>query len=242
MRHFGIIGYPLSHSFSPSWFNEKFRKEGVNAEYSAYPLDDISEFPALVADIRFSGINVTIPYKQKIIPYLEELDASAQAVGAVNVIRFSDGRMTGHNSDVYGFKKSLMDFIGEAVVSKALVLGTGGSSMAVIVALAELGILYDRVSRDNAKGISYKDLTATALKNYNLIINTTPLGMYPHTNSKPPIPYEALDENYFLFDLIYNPENTLFLSEGLMRGCKVKNGFEMLIFQAEKAWEIWNKP
>lgn len=135
-----------------------------------------------------------------------------------------------------------MDFIGEAVVSKALVLGTGGSSMAVIVALAELGILYDRVSRDNAKGISYKDLTATALKNYNLIINTTPLGMYPHTNSKPPIPYEALDENYFLFDLIYNPENTLFLSEGLMRGCKVKNGLQMLIFQAEKAWEIWNKP
>lgn len=242
MRHFGIIGYPLSHSFSPSWFNEKFKREGIDAQYSAYPLQHIDEFPSLVANMDFSGLNVTIPYKEKIMPYLDEIDPAAVSAGAVNVIKFDKGKMSGYNSDVYGFKRSLENFLAGATVKKALVLGTGGSSGAVSAALRQMGISYDKVSRDKKKGLTYRDLDTRIMQEYNLIINTTPLGMYPDVDSKPSIPYETLTENYFIYDLIYNPENTLFLSEGLNRGCKVKNGFEMLILQAEKAWEIWNRP
>lgn len=242
MRHFGLIGYPLSHSFSPAYFNEKFSKAGIKAEYSAYPLQDISEFDNLIRSKSFSGLNVTIPYKQKIIPLLDDLDPTALETGAVNVIKFNNNRSIGYNTDVFGFEKSLTEFLAGANITKALVLGTGGSSMAVTAALEKLNIVYDRVSRDKTRGITYGELTPTLIQNYNLVINTTPLGMAPDTGRKPDIPYDALDKNYFLFDLIYNPENTLFLTEGLRRGTKVKNGFDMLIYQAEKAWEIWNEP
>lgn len=242
MNHFGLIGYPLSHSFSPDYFAKKFEEQGIEAEYLSYPLESISDFEKLIEIKNFRGLNVTIPYKEQIIPYLDEIDPLAEKVGAVNTILFENGKMIGYNTDVYGLEQSLKNWLPcYKDIDGALILGSGGASKAVQVALNLLGISWEVVSRNRNHGISYDDLTDYWLSIHHLIINTTPLGMYPKTDERPFIPYHLLNEKYFLYDLVYNPEKTLFLTTGLERGCETKNGYEMLILQAEKAWEIWRK-
>ncbi len=244
MRQFGLIGYPLSHSFSKKYFTAKFEKENISGvSYELYELSALQDFKSWMNSIAgLQGLNVTIPYKQEVIPFLDRLNEKAKAIGAVNVIRKeSDGTYTGYNSDYYGFKNSLEDFLGTPLPEKALVLGTGGASRAVVVALQDLGIAYRYVSRQ-ASGctLGYEQLTPQLMEEYKLIVNTTPLGMYPATDQCPPIPYEAIGAEHRLYDLVYNPEETLFMKKGLIQGARVKNGLDMLILQAEKAWEIWN--
>lgn len=243
MRLFGIIGNPLSHSFSPGYFTDKFRREGISATYQAFPLNKVSEFAELVAKHQFSGLNVTIPYKETILPFLDEIDAVAAAVGAVNTIRFENGKKTGYNTDVAGFEQSLLTF-GKNIseINGALILGTGGAAKAVAYVLQLRQIPYLLVSSSGKGNVSYDLIDKNMLEKFNLIVNTTPVGMFPNTTNCPSIPYTLLNENNFLYDLIYNPEKTLFLTEGFKRGAKIKNGYDMLLFQAEKAWKIWNQP
>ncbi|OJJ20936.1 shikimate dehydrogenase [marine bacterium AO1-C] len=246
MRQFGLIGYPLSHSFSKKYFTEKFERENIaQASYELYPLSSIDAFPALLEDQpHLVGINVTIPYKQAVIPFLDGLDDSAQKVGAVNVIKIEQGKKIGFNSDYYGFKQSLLNSqfpISENI--QALVLGSGGASKAIMAALKDLSIGYKVVSR-NPKGenqVAYQSITTEFIADYRLIVNTTPLGMYPHAEACPDLPYEAMNESYLLFDLVYNPAETLFMKKGADQGAQTINGLEMLHLQAEKAWEIWNR-
>ena len=246
MRKFGLIGYPLSHSFSKKYFTEKFEKEGIqNSQYELYPIENIEEFPKLIkTSHELVGLNVTIPYKQQVIPFLDELDPKAQAIGAVNTIKIENGKLKGFNTDYYGFKDSLVKFYGGRTMPKnALILGTGGASKAVIAALVDLGINYHLVSRNPSDEIlSYEDLnTQYALfSTAKLIVNTTPLGMSPNTERLPELPYEHLTPDHSLYDLVYNPLKTAFMQKGIDAGCWVKNGLEMLYGQAEKAWEIWN--
>lgn len=240
-KQFGLIGYPLSHSFSPTYFNTKFELNGIDAHYDTYPLEDIKDFIPLIQNNKFAGLNVTIPYKESIIPLLDEIEEGAKIIGAINTITFDNDKMIGYNTDVFGFEKSLMDFIESPKnITKAFILGTGGAAKAVKFVLDKLHIPYQMVSRKNGD-ITYEGLTAQIFSEVNLIINTTPLGMAPNHNSKPQIPYQWLNKKYFLYDLVYNPEKTIFLSEGLKKGCKIKNGHDMLILQAEKAWQIWNQ-
>lgn len=244
MRQFGLIGFPLSHSFSKKYFTEKFQKEGIsNASYELFPLEAVESLPQLLEQHpEVEGLNVTIPHKQAIIPLLDELDSSAEKVGAVNVIRISNGKKVGFNSDYYGFKASLEKFLTNSV-SKALVLGSGGASKAVCSALNDLKIEFQIVSRSAEKGTTYQYLyeNPDVLRRHKLIINTTPLGTYPSIESKPDLPYEQLGQDHFLFDLVYNPSETAFMKEGIKVGASVINGYEMLVLQAEKSWEIWNQ-
>lgn len=245
MKKFGLVGFPLTHSFSRKHFTEKFEKEGItDCVYSNYEMETANALPLLVRDNPdIVGLNVTIPHKQNVLMYLSELDDSAQKVGAVNVIKVSRGEMIGYNSDYYGFKQSLANFLPEKFQSgiKALVLGTGGASKAVLAALADMNISYQVVSRTpKGKTISYADLNAEIISGVNIIINSTPLGTFPNIDACPDIPYELLTEEHYLFDLVYNPAETLFMKKGLEKGAKVKNGLEMLQLQAEKSWEIWN--
>ncbi|MBK8515641.1 MAG: shikimate dehydrogenase [Saprospiraceae bacterium] len=243
MKHFGLIGFPLSHSFSPDYFENKFAKNKIHANYKSYPLEQIDEFVKLLRSLTFSGINVTIPYKEQVMPFLDKLDPVASEIGAVNTIKFINGISIGYNTDVYGFENSLLGLIETPDrISGALILGTGGASKAVMYVLKKLKIKYKIVSRNSKNNISYSDLSNDIMNDHNLIINTTPLGMYPDILSKPAIPYHLLHENNFLYDLVYNPEKTIFLSEGIIHGAKVKNGHDMLILQAERSWEIWNQP
>jgi len=236
----GLIGYPLSHSFSPGYFAEKFEKLGLsNSEYRAYSIDHISKIDKIFKS-GVTGLNVTIPYKEQVIPYLDKLSEEAQEIGAVNTIKIVDGMKVGHNTDVYGFQASLLEQLDNIIVKKALVLGSGGAAKAVGFVLDRLRIEYQIVSRSKSN-LSYTDLNAEILKNHKLIINTTPLGMYPKIDSCPDIPYEALSKKHFLYDLVYNPEKTLFLIKGESAGSCIKNGNDMLILQAEKSWEIWNQ-
>ena len=244
MKLYGLIGYPLSHSFSKKYFTEKFKKEGISdCNYELFELQDLAGFPQLLqSQPDLCGLNVTIPHKQAIIPFLNELDTSAQKIGAVNVIKIlANGTTKGFNSDYYGFKNSLAAWLNGKKIKAALVLGTGGASKAVQVALQELGIDFQLVSRNSdANLLAYTDLTEALLASHPLLINTTPLGMYPETHTAPEIPYHLLSEHHFLYDLVYNPEVTEFMKRGSHRGASVKNGLEMLIGQAEKAWQIWN--
>jgi shikimate dehydrogenase len=246
MRQFGLIGYPLGHSFSKGYFSEKFKREGINdAAYELYPLQSITEFPQLVAqNPQLQGLNVTIPYKEQVIPYLSSLHESAQKVGAVNVIRWEGEALIGYNSDYFGFKLSLQEWLGDKLTSlKALVPGTGGAAKAVGAALEDLGIPYQNVSRKSGLNtLSYTQLhqQPKLFNEYRLIINTTPLGMQPNLTSCPDLPYEQLDQHHYLYDLVYNPAETQFMKEGAARGARTKNGLQMLHLQAEKAWEIWN--
>jgi shikimate dehydrogenase len=243
MKKFGLIGFPISHSFSPTYFENKFKRENIDADYSAYPLESIHDYCALIEKISFSGLNVTIPYKEKILPFLDEIDEVAQEIGAVNTIKFFNGKSKGYNTDVFGFELSLIDLIGSPDnIIGSIVLGSGGASHAVCYILDKLKIPYQVVSRSENKYINYDNIGEEIFGSINLIINTTPLGMYPNLHSKPDLPYHLLNENYFLYDLVYNPEKTIFLSEGSNRGCKIKNGHDMLILQADKSWEIWNQP
>lgn len=248
MRKFGLIGFPLSHSFSKKYFSEKFEKETIaDCSYELYPLESIAAFPELIASQPdLAGLNVTIPYKEQVIPYLDELDEKAAAIGAVNTITIKDGKLKGYNTDYYGFRNSLTQWLGaNPMPEKALILGTGGASKAVKATLEDLGISYQFVSRlPEAGQLSYKHLnspTQRHLASSTLIINTTPLGTYPNTDQLPNLPYDQLTPDHYLFDLVYNPLITAFMQKGIDAKCWVKNGLEMLHGQAEKAWEIWNR-
>lgn len=236
----GLIGYPLGHTFSPTYFASKFEKLGIeNSEYLAYPIDSIHGINDIFDD-GVNGLNVTIPYKEQVIPYLDELSEEAFEIGAVNTIVIRDGRRVGYNTDAYGFEVALKHLIGEGRVEKALVLGTGGASKAIKFVLNKMNIEFTMVSRSD-QYLTYAALDENTIVQNKLIINTTPLGMYPHVDECPDIPYSALTEKHFLFDLVYNPEKTLFLKKGQLQGCSIKNGYEMLVLQAEKSWEIWNQ-
>jgi shikimate dehydrogenase len=249
MKKYGLLGFPLSHSFSKGYFMEKFRKESIDAIYENFALPSITEFPSLIHSTPLlAGLNVTIPYKQAVMPYLDALTPEAEAIGAVNVIRMehsSDGKayLTGYNSDLVGFRESIRPLVSAlgAGSLKALVLGTGGASKAILYALKQLGIETVLVSRKPAPGqITYDDLTAAHYKEFRILVNTTPLGMSPNVDTCPPIDYSQLGSKHLLFDAIYNPDKTLFLQKGETQGARIKNGLEMLHLQAEAAWEIWN--
>ena len=237
MRHYGIIGFPLLHSFSAKYFNEKFATEHIEAEYSLYPTG-IEDLRLKIEDLLDSldGFNVTLPYKQAIIPFLDRLDETAQAIGAVNVVY----KRVGYNTDCLGFMESIKPLL-RAYDSKALVLGTGGASKAACYGLRKLGITPTLVSRNPKEGqLGYKDLTPEIMAEHTIIVNCTPLGMYPDVNSCPDIPYELITARHLLFDCVYNPEETLFLRKGKAQGARIKNGMEMLEEQAKAAWEIWS--
>ncbi len=246
MKTYGLIGYPLEHSFSQKYFTEKFEKEGINARYLNFPISSMDDFPELFTHHPYlAGLNVTIPYKEQVFRFLDEVDPVAEKIGAVNVIKITwdnlNYTLKGYNSDITGFKKSIFPLL-TIDHKKALVLGTGGASKAVVAALEQLNIDFRFVSRtpkdDNT--LTYEQLNADIISEHKLIINTTPLGMYPKTDSCPDIPYEALTQEHLLYDLVYNPEETLFLKKGKEKGAKTKNGLEMLHLQAEEAWRIWN--
>jgi shikimate dehydrogenase len=246
MKKYGLIGYPLSHSFSKSYFAEKFQNEGIeDCSYENYPLENISELtPLIQRETNLYGLNVTIPYKQEVKQYLNFIDKEAEAIGAVNTVRIerksNDIKLEGYNTDVYGFEISLCKQL-KSHHQKALILGTGGASLAVQYVLSKLNIEWSLVSRTGSDNIlSYKDITSKLLADRYLIVNTTPLGMYPNIDNYPPIPYEALTNKHYLYDLVYNPLETSFLKKGKTQGAAIKNGLEMLHLQAEKAWNIWN--
>nr|WP_294775908.1 shikimate dehydrogenase [uncultured Flavobacterium sp.] len=243
-RQFGLIGKNISYSFSKKYFTEKFALGNLaDCSYENFDLQSITEFPELLAkNPDLKGLNVTIPYKEVVIPYLNKLSKNAVQIGAVNVIRFTKkGKLKGYNSDYYGFMKSLEPLL-QPHHQKALILGTGGAAKAVAFALDQLGILYTYVSREAKEGmIDYDRINATTFDNYHIVINCTPLGTSPDTKAFPPIPYHFFTEKHIAFDLIYNPEETQFLKKAKKKGAVTKNGYEMLVLQAEKAWKIWNK-
>lgn len=246
MRQFGLIGFPLGHSFSKKYFSEKFQNENIDARYDLYELSNISEFPNLRNSIKLSGLNVTIPYKEQIIPLLDKLDDTAASIGAVNVIRFdydNNGKatLTGSNTDAIGFENSLKPFL-KPHHKKALILGTGGASKAILYTLQQLGIECSYVSRSTREGqLTYSDLNEEILNDNLLIVNATPLGTFPKTDACPDIPYQFLTDKHLLFDVVYNPAETLFMKKGRDAGATALNGEEMLIGQAIAAWEIWNR-
>ncbi len=236
-RKFGLIGYPITHSFSPGYFARKFEKEGIaDAVYDLYPLQEIGEIDTLEG---LSGLNVTLPYKEAVIPFLDQVNEEAGFVGAVNTILFQAGKKKGFNTDVYGFEHSLIPLLPEHRVIKSLVLGSGGAAKAVQYVLNKRGIMFKIVSRTRGD-ITYDDLTPKMIEDYQLIVNTTPLGMSPKVDTCPNIPYDEIGPQHILYDLVYNPEKTLFLKKGEFQGAQIKGGLEMLELQAEKAWEIWN--
>ena len=244
-KQYGLIGFPLSHSFSQKYFTDKFVRERIEgAAYALFPIEDLALLPGLIEQHpALVGLNVTIPHKQAVVSYLDELDSKAQEIGAVNTIRIDPvtARRTGFNTDYYGFKTSLQTWLGETKIRKALVLGTGGASKAVVCALRDLGIAYTYISRrDSAEAISYETLKQHHLPDFPLIINTTPLGMSPHTETLPNLAYDQLTAQHFCYDLVYNPAETAFMQRARAQGAQVKNGLEMLHLQAEKSWEIWN--
>jgi shikimate dehydrogenase len=243
-RVYGLIGKNSSYSFSKKYFTDKFVLGNlIECTYENFDLQNIEEFPNLIANNPdLKGLNVTIPYKETIIPYLNKLSKNAAQIGAVNVIRFTKkGKLKGYNSDYYGFMKSLKPLL-QAHHKKALILGTGGAAKAVAFALNQLQILYTFVSREEKAGmIDYDRINVTTFDNYHIIINCTPLGTSPNISASPPIPYQFFTEKHIAFDLIYNPEETQFLKKAKENGAVTKNGYEMLVFQAEKAWKIWNK-
>jgi len=244
MRFFGLIGYPLGHSFSKKFFTEKFEKDNIHAQYDLYPLEDIRQFTNLTTSVELTGLNVTIPYKEQVIPFLDELDATAAEIGAVNVIKFNreDGKlhMKGYNSDTIGFESAILPFL-KSYHTHALILGTGGASKAIDYTLRKLGITTTFVSRKSSPGIlSYQDLNQQLMTDNLLIVNCTPLGMHPNTENCPDIPYDLLGYQHLLYDVIYKPDETLFMKKGKEKGAVAVNGLEMLYGQAVAAWEIWN--
>ena len=245
MRLFGLVGRSLAHSFSQTYFSQKFDRLGLDdCHYELFELASPAELPHLVArHPELAGLNVTIPYKEQIWPYLTRIASSAAKVGAVNVIEVQDdGSLVGHNTDYVGFRESLRRFYPRRdAEARALVLGTGGAAKAVAVALRELGIGHWLVSRNPlAAHLTYSELTPAVLAGHSLIINTTPLGTYPNVDDCPHLDYAQLGPAHYLYDLVYNPSTTLFLQQGEERGAHTKNGFEMLELQAEAAWSIWN--
>ena len=245
MDKYGLIGYPLGHSFSIGYFNEKFQNEGTDATYENFEIASIDEFPEVIdTNPELRGLNVTIPYKEKVISYLDTLSPEARAIGAVNVIKVvHKGKkvvLKGFNSDVIGFTRSIEPLL-ERYHKKALILGTGGAAKAIDFGLKALGLETVMVSRFERPGaIRYEQVTPEVIKEYNVVVNCTPTGMYPHADECPALPYEAMDSHTLLYDLIYNPDETLFMKRGKARGATVKNGLEMLLLQAFASWEFWN--
>lgn len=246
MQKYGLIGYPLKHSFSRSYFNEKFQSENIDAEYVNFEIPSINEFPAVIEkNPDLQGLNVTIPYKEKVISYLDEIDKTAIPIGAVNVIKIirqkGKTKLIGYNSDIIGFTRSIEPLL-EAHHKKALVLGTGGAAKAIYHGLKNLGIEPVYVSRHKGPDIlTYEELTPEIMAEYTVVVNCTPVGMYPKVDECPNIPYDCLTPNHLLYDLLYNPDITLFMKKGTAKGATVKNGLEMLLLQAFAGWEIWNK-
>jgi len=244
----GLIGYPLTHSFSKKYFGEKFKQEEIAGyNYELFPIPTIEDLPKLIAaHPNLLGLNITIPYKQAALPYLDIISEEAQKVGAVNTIKFHNGKLKGYNTDVYGFEISLRKLLATAETPlhqlNALVLGTGGAAKAVTYVLDKLQIKAQLVSRSKKKGqITYQDIDAVCMQNHQIIVNTTPLGMSPNIDNAPDLPYKHLSYQHFLYDLVYNPEVTKFLQMGLNNNSKIMNGLEMLYLQAEKSWSIWTK-
>lgn len=241
MKQYGLIGYPLSHSFSKGYFAKKFKEELItDAVYDVFPLETISHFLGLCKQYpNLKGLNVTIPYKEQVIAYLDKLDDEAQTIGAVNTIKFFNGKKIGYNSDCYGFEMSLRPLL-QAHHKSALILGTGGASKAVEYVLKKLQIDFQYVSRTRTpSSLLYQDVLLANELPY-LIINTTPLGMYPNVDAAPEIPYSLITDKHLLYDLVYNPDETSFLKNGKFQGAQIKNGLEMLHLQAERSWQIWN--
>ncbi|MBN9380536.1 MAG: shikimate dehydrogenase [Chitinophagaceae bacterium] len=241
MRKFGLIGYPLSHSFSQKYFTEKFQQLDItDCKYELYPIEDIAAVKNILQDPELCGLNVTIPYKQAVIPFLHGMNAVVEEIRACNCIRIQGGKAYGYNTDTVGFSASLVRKLGQGH-RQALILGTGGASKAVEYVLRKLGIGFMYVSRNAGHGVlRYEEVTEDILRRHTMVINTTPLGMYPKVDECPPLPYEAIGPEHYLFDLVYNPPLTLFLRQGKDRGAVVENGYDMLIGQAEESWRIWN--
>ena len=247
MDKYGLIGYPLGHSFSISYFNQKFHDEDIDAVYENYEIPTIDALSEVLdTNPELCGLNVTIPYKEKVLPFLDSISPEARAIGAVNVIRVTHQgkniKLKGYNSDVIGFTKSIEPMLDKKWHKKALILGTGGASKAIDYGLRNLGLETVFVSRYEKEGtIRYPEVTPDVVKEYNVIINCTPLGMYPKTDSCPQLPYEAMDSHTILYDLIYNPDQTLFMKKGAQYGAQAKNGLEMLLLQAFASWEFWHE-
>lgn len=254
MKEYGLIGHPLGHSFSRKFFTDKFRKEGLDAVYLNFDLPDVSMLRDVVMNHPdLEGLNCTIPYKESVLPLLDEVSEGALKIGAVNVIKIQRGdsyvsklcgkgvRLVGYNSDVIGFTDSISPFL-RPRHKRALVLGTGGAAKAVRVGLEELGVECGLVSRKGGDGcFVYEDITPELLSRYLVVVNCTPVGMYPHVDEAPPLPYDALSESHFLYDLIYNPDETSFLKKGAAAGAMTKNGLEMLEKQALASWDFWTR-
>ncbi len=240
---YGLIGYPLGHSFSAKYFAEKFRREGIDASYENFEMPTVDDLRTFVeARPCLRGLNVTIPHKQAVVPLLDEVSPEAEAIGAVNVIKVAGNKLIGYNTDVIGFVDSLRPLLNGRNVGEALVLGTGGASRAIVYGLRRLGIAPQLVSRTPREGvICYDDIDSTWMRRAGLIVNCSPVGMFPHVNEAPALPYERLTPNHILYDLVYNPLATKFLQLGRGRGALTCNGLEMLHRQAEAAWRIWNE-
>jgi shikimate dehydrogenase len=243
MKQFGLIGYPLGHSFSKKYFEEKFATKNLqDCVFDLFPIKEIQEYKNLVVQqSNLIGLAVTIPYKETVMPLIDKVSDAAKEIGAVNCIQFKNGKSIGYNTDIIGFKKSLLPLL-QPQHTKALILGTGGASKAVQYVLKNIGINFLLVSRtENNNTITYEDISEELLQSHFLIINTTPLGMSPNEEGFADIPYQFLTTKHLLYDLIYKPEKTLFLQKGEQQGCMIKNGFEMLVLQAEENWKIWNQ-
>ena len=248
MQKYGLIGYPLKHSFSIGYFNEKFKAENIDAEYVNFEIPTINDFMQVIEENpNLCGLNVTIPYKEQVIPFLDELDKDTAKIGTVNVIkivRLPKGKvkLVGYNSDIIGFTQSI-EPLSQSHHKKALILGTGGASKAVYHGLNNLGIESTFVSRTkkNNKFLTYEELTPEVMASHTVIVNTTPVGMFPKVDFCPNIPYEQLTSDHLLYDLLYNPNETLFMKKGQAQGAITKNGLEMLLLQAFAAWEIWKR-
>jgi shikimate dehydrogenase len=243
MRKYGLIGFPLGHSFSGKYFREKFLRESINdCQYSLFEISSITSLPFILEDPDLRGLNVTIPYKESVIPFLHKKDPVVEQTGACNCIDINQGILTGYNTDVIGFEVSLSEKLTDRD-KRALILGTGGSAKAVAWVLQKMGIEFLWVSREKAdlpQRIGYKDLDEKIMQTHTLVINSTPLGMFPKTEICPEIPYECIGPEHYLFDLVYNPEKTVFLKKGESAGARIKNGSDMLSIQAEASWAIWN--
>ena len=245
MKKYGLIGYPLGHSFSMGYFNEKFKNEAINAVYENFEIPDIQDITTVIgSNPDLAGFNVTIPYKEKVMDYLDNIAPEAAEIGAVNVVKVTHNGeravLKGFNSDVVGFVNSIKPLL-RPLHKKALVLGTGGASKAVEYGLRKLGLETIKVSRtEKDNTITYGQVTPELLSEYKVIVNCTPCGMAPHFDECPNLPYDSIDDSFLLYDLIYNPEETLFLRKGKEKDATVKNGLEMLLLQAEEGWNIWN--
>ena len=242
MNKYGLIGFPLAHSFSHRFFTEKFRNEQIDAEYLNFEIEDVSHICEIVRNNpQLKGLNVTIPHKESVIPFLDEISDEAKKIGAVNTIKIDNGKLIGFNTDYIGFKNSISPLLHPDTHQCALILGTGGASKAVAHALSDLGLEWKYVSRTkNGNRLTYSELNSEILSHYTVIINTSPVGTFPKIDECPPIPYEYLTPSHLLYDLVYNPAETLFLKKGKERGAVFKNGLEMLELQALEAWKIWN--